>query len=70
MQTLVVIVIWMMVVAAIGLISGLIWWLALGVMAHMFNNPNLAISYWQSVIVAVFANMILGGVFARWRKKD
>lgn len=65
MQVIIVLAMWGIFVAAFTLIGGLIWMLGLGVLAHIFNNPDLAIGYWQSVVLAVFVNLILAGIQSR-----
>lgn len=44
------------------LLWGLIWMLGLGVLADIFNAPNLAIGYWQSVLVGFIVAVLLGGL--------
>lgn len=68
MNVAVVIILWGLFVVGVTMLCGLIWMLGLGVLAHIFNNPHLAIGYWQSVVLALFVNMILGVVGARLRK--
>lgn len=68
MQVIVILIIWTIIVGAVTLVSGLVWMLGLGVLAHIFNNSDLAIGYWQSVVLALFVNLILAGIQARRSK--
>lgn len=43
------------------LLGGLIWMVGLGLLAQIFQAPNLAIGYWQSVVVAVIVSLLFGG---------
>lgn len=51
------------------LFAGLIWWIGLGILAGLFQAPNLALDYWQSLLAAVVVNIMLGGVGAVHRNK-
>ncbi len=60
-------IIFLIVFAIVALISGLLWMIGLGVLSHIFQQPNLAIGYWHSVMVAFVVNLLLGG-FTRSNK--
>lgn len=44
------------------LFGGLVWMLALGALSHIFNVPNLAIGYWQSVLVSLIFALLFGAI--------
>lgn len=44
-----------------ALLGGWIWMLGLGALSHIFDVPNLAIGFWQSVLVAFIVNLLIGG---------
>lgn len=50
-----------------ALLTGFFWMIGLGVLSHIFHEPRLAIGYWQSVLVALVVNLLLGG-FSRSSK--
>ncbi len=62
MHILGVIVLFILVAAIGTLFAGLIWWVGLGILAHIFNVQQLAIDYWPSVAVAFIVNILLGGL--------
>ena len=66
MKTLTVLIAVLIVAFLFALIGGYTWMICLGVLSHIFDVPSLAISYWQSVVVAFIANLLLGG-FSRTR---
>ena len=45
----------------LSLLSGFVWMIGLGILSSIFHAPNLAIGYWQSVLVAFIVNLLLGG---------
>lgn len=49
-------------VGASLLLGGLIWMLCLGALGHIFQVKQLEIGYWQSVLVALIAGVLLGGI--------
>lgn len=47
------------------LLGGWVTMLCLGALAHVFSVPELAISFWHSVLVS----MIIGLLFGNWGSK-
>lgn len=70
MNVLAVIIFAGICIVGFTLFFGWVWMLALGVLAQIFHNPDLAINYWQSVILALFVNMLFGVITARLRKNQ
>lgn len=62
MRALGIILLFIVLFAAAILFAGLVWWIGLGILAGIFQAPNLAIGYWQSVVAAVVVSILLGGV--------
>lgn len=58
----VTILIFALVLAPIFLFSGWVWMLGLGGLSHIFGVPELAIGYWQSVVVAMIISILIGAV--------
>lgn len=50
----------LILLALSALITGFFWMIGLGIFSHIFRQPNLAISYWQSVVVGLVANFLIG----------
>lgn len=50
------------VFVGVALLAGFIWMLCLGALSHIFDAPQLAISYWQSVCVAIIFSLLFGGI--------
>jgi len=69
MRALGIILLFIVLFAAAILFAGLVWWIGLGILAGIFQAPNLAIGYWQSVVAALVVNIMLGGVGAVHRNK-
>lgn len=50
------------IVVSAFLFGGFIWMICLGALAHIFNAPSLAISFWKSVVVGVIFAVLFGGI--------
>lgn len=70
MKVLGIVLLFLLIFVGATLFAGLLWWVGLGILANIFNAPNLAITYWQSVVVALIANILLGGIGNAVRSKD
>jgi len=68
MRALGIVLLWAVLVVAGLLLGGLVWMLGLGILAHIFNAPNLAVGFWQSLLAGIVVNILLGGTVAFRRK--
>lgn len=62
MKLLTILILIVLVVVPVILMGGFIWMILLGALSHIFNVPNLAISFWQSVLVSLIFSLIFGSL--------
>lgn len=69
MAALLIVILVLAVIGIYVLLGGLLWMVGLGILSHIFAAPNLAISFWQAVVVSLVVGVLLGG-FVRAGRND
>lgn len=62
MKTIGIVLLTILIIIGFILLAGLIWMIGLGFLASIFQAPNLAIGYWESVAVALIFSVLFAGV--------